>query len=844
MQNENIHKLLSQARNVKASDDGCSWTCYCPVHESGGGVHTNSLSVLAADDGKIVVNCHNGCDPKEVIYAFGLKWGDCFPPKKEAGSKITAVYDYEDEDGILRFQVCRIEPGKDGRKKDFRQRQPDGAGGWTWKTKGLQKFPYRLKELASSDRSAPVFVVEGEKQVDFLRTQGLIATCNPGGAGKWLKSYAKFFDGRHVIVVPDCDPPNEKTGKIVGAEHAKEVADSLIGIAESIHVLELPNCQPKWGLDDWLQSGHTLQELSDIMKEAPAWGPDSMLTTSVPVGEDDQEMADPLDNDRRILRECGITYVAQHDGTGHIEIFSETTQKFTMLKDPAGIKYEQLVLAAGHKIRLRVRRTQEDKGDFSLSEVKLAIASIASQTSALDEKRGVGVWENNNCLIVVNARRLGVLNGKPELQITSNPVHFGTAYDIGDRCEWIDLQSLSDDINSVSAEPGKLHMNEIFQVQELFSKWAFLAKDNVFPEVLTGMVLATFVQTLWSWRPQIFLTGQAYAGKSTMFKMLSRLFGPLCKMSSNSSAAGIRQYIGSSSRIVLCDELEKSRYRNEILEMVRASGRGDDSFRGTASQHSHIAFKLQHIFWCASIESGLTTEADQSRFIVCELKKSDGKIELPTHDALAALGQKMAAAAICSFRRARKMADHLLENKPKNVHGRVCESYAVPIAMYAAAIGMSDSEGLRLYQEALSAISASEEIESDSDALLQEIMLAKTRTKGGQEKSILHMLRDRITCDHTEELEHVGIFVNEDELFLNRNLILRYLLTSDWKGKRIDTLLNRLPGARRVAKKFGKTTLRFIGIPKNSVTDIELEREPTFEQQARADNPQNPFDAV
>ncbi len=179
----------------------------------------------------------------------------------KAGSKITAVYDYEDEDGVLRFQVCRIEPGKDGRKKDFRQRQPDGTGGWTWKTKGLQKFPYRLKELAAADPSHPVFIVEGEKQVDYLRTHGLVASCNPGGAGKWLKTYAKFFADRDVVVVPDCDPPNEKTGKIVGAAHAKEVADSLIGIAKSIHVIELPDCQPKWGLDDWLQSDdHDLSE--------------------------------------------------------------------------------------------------------------------------------------------------------------------------------------------------------------------------------------------------------------------------------------------------------------------------------------------------------------------------------------------------------------------------------------------------------------------------------------------------------------------------------------------------------------------------------------------------------
>ncbi len=839
MQNPNVHRLLSAARSLKQIDDA-SWTCYCPVHESGPGNHNNSLSVAAPDDGRILVNCHNGCDAREVIYAFGLTWKDAFPPKEPitSGSKITAVYDYKDQDGILRFQVCRIEPGKDGRPKDFRQRQPDGAGGFTWKTKGLVKFPYRLMEIAA-ERDKPVWIVEGEKQVDYLRSIGLTATCNPGGAGKWLKSYAKYLDGRDVIVVPDCDPPNAKTGKIVGAEHAKEVADSLIGVAKTIHVIELPGCEPKWGLDDWLQKGgHTLQELAEIGRATPEWGPESKIVTAVAVGETEEEMADPLANDRRILNECGITYVAQHDAGGGIEIFSDVTQKFSMISANrlGAVKYEDLVLAGGHRIRQKVKRSSDDTGDYSMNEIRVAIAAVASQTSALEEKHGVGVWENNDCLIVVNARRLGILNGRPELQITSNPVHFGTAYNIGDRCEWIDLKNLQADIVSVEAQPGRLHIDDVFAVQELFSKWQFLAKGNVFPEVLTGLVLATFVQTLWTWRPQVFLTGQAYAGKSTMFKMLARLFGPLCKMSSNSSAAGIRQFIGASSRIVLCDELEKSRYRNEILEMVRASGRGDDSFRGTAGNQQHIAFKLQHIFWCASIESGLTTEADQSRFIVCELKKVDAKMELPSHDDLGAMGQRLAAAAICNFRRARKMAEYLLENKPKGVHGRICESYAVPIAMYCSAIGMSDSEGLKMYCMALNAISASEDIESDSDALLQEIMLSQVQRRGGEKKSVLHMLRDRIINDHTEELEHVGIYVTDDELYLNRNLIIRYLLTSDWKGKRIDTLLNRLPGARRVARKFGGTTLRFIAIPKGSVTDVEIDSHsggPTFEEQAK-----------
>lgn len=44
-----------------------------------------------------------------------------------AARRIVATYDYTDAHGELLFQVVRYHP------KDFRQRRPDGKGGWVWK---------------------------------------------------------------------------------------------------------------------------------------------------------------------------------------------------------------------------------------------------------------------------------------------------------------------------------------------------------------------------------------------------------------------------------------------------------------------------------------------------------------------------------------------------------------------------------------------------------------------------------------------------------------------------------------------------------------------------------------
>jgi hypothetical protein len=92
---------------------------------------------------------------------------------------------------------------------------------------------YRFPELAAAGDRAPVWVVEGEKDVDALAALGFVATCNPGGAGKWRTEYGEALRGRDIIIVPDADEP--------GRKHALDVARSLLREAKSVSVLELPD---------------------------------------------------------------------------------------------------------------------------------------------------------------------------------------------------------------------------------------------------------------------------------------------------------------------------------------------------------------------------------------------------------------------------------------------------------------------------------------------------------------------------------------------------------------------------------------------------------------------------
>ena len=86
----------------------------------------------------------------------------------------------------------------------------------------MSRVLYRLPELLRADPSIPVYIAEGEKDVDHLVDLGLVATCNPGGAGNWKPQFSRFLRGRTVIILPDNDD--------AGRRHAEQIARSLMEV--------------------------------------------------------------------------------------------------------------------------------------------------------------------------------------------------------------------------------------------------------------------------------------------------------------------------------------------------------------------------------------------------------------------------------------------------------------------------------------------------------------------------------------------------------------------------------------------------------------------------------------
>ncbi|MEW6348986.1 MAG: hypothetical protein AB1646_07970 [Thermodesulfobacteriota bacterium] len=187
---------------------------------------------------------HN-CDFRTAVYQLSKKFDIASDPAPARKPRPSKAYPYRGEDGTLLFQVCRFEP------KDFRAPRPDPnrPGEWVWNLNGTRRVLFGLPELLSAEASQPIIFLEGEKATEAAVSLGFVATCSPGGAGKWRGLVEKHqihlpLPDRTVWLCPDIDP--------AGRDHMRAVGKTLQGFAKEVRWLDLPGLGEKQDLHDFV----------------------------------------------------------------------------------------------------------------------------------------------------------------------------------------------------------------------------------------------------------------------------------------------------------------------------------------------------------------------------------------------------------------------------------------------------------------------------------------------------------------------------------------------------------------------------------------------------------------
>ncbi|RLS51881.1 MAG: DUF3987 domain-containing protein [Planctomycetota bacterium] len=268
---------LVLSRLPEATEAGGGWSACCPAHEDG----RASLSVTEGADGRVLLHCFAGCRPADICDALGLRVTDLFPrastlaaatqpsesqgkqglrcqspekPKGKAfatsGEAVAALvrshgpvsmsWAYHDARGESVGIICRWDLPSG--KKDIRpvSRHVDG-----WRLVGMpdSRPLYQLPELANADL---VFVTEGEKAADAVRSIGLTATTSAHGSQSAAKSDWRPLAGKSVAIAPDHDPPGE--------QYAEAVAGILASLdpPATVKVVNLPGLPEGGDFVEWL----------------------------------------------------------------------------------------------------------------------------------------------------------------------------------------------------------------------------------------------------------------------------------------------------------------------------------------------------------------------------------------------------------------------------------------------------------------------------------------------------------------------------------------------------------------------------------------------------------------
>jgi len=145
--------------------------------------------------------------------------------------------------------------------KTFRQRRPNGKN-WIWNLEGITRVLYRLPDLIKYSFGT-VFICEGEKDADRVAEHDLCSTAV--ASGKWDGVDVSVLAGRDVMVLED----NDHTG----CKKAVDAATRLHGVAGTLRVVRLPGLPEHGDVSDWLDAGHSVDELVEACFATPLWIP-------------------------------------------------------------------------------------------------------------------------------------------------------------------------------------------------------------------------------------------------------------------------------------------------------------------------------------------------------------------------------------------------------------------------------------------------------------------------------------------------------------------------------------------------------------------------------------------
>ena len=173
----------------------------CPCHDD----RTPSLSLRQTRD-RALIYCHAGCQTPDILAALELTPADLFDNRKEV------TYTYPD--------------GRVVHRKPDRSFYQSGDLG-----RSVLYVAPGLDLRGALEAGAPIFIPEGEQDVDTLGSMHVAAVTAPMGAANWAKcDYTPLSGARNLVIIQDKDE--------VGRQRANGLFHHLRSLGAEVMIVE------------------------------------------------------------------------------------------------------------------------------------------------------------------------------------------------------------------------------------------------------------------------------------------------------------------------------------------------------------------------------------------------------------------------------------------------------------------------------------------------------------------------------------------------------------------------------------------------------------------------------
>lgn len=717
--------------------------------------------------------------------------------------------------GALAHEIWHRENGR-----DVKVRKKTLAKGW-----GL------MGDVAGMTAADLVWKCEGPTDcAAFLSHLSDVCVTNIHGAGESPDPMIPLFVGKTVNLVHDPDEAGQKG--------AAKWIEALRRAGCSVRNVRLPD---EYDLRKYLIEfgSASLRMLAD---NAELLGPlegaqaeASQVPPSDPLADSSYDRRLVPDDCIEILTRLQLEVVCQDD-EGQVTVYSRATGLVRTIRNIERLQLANLLTFGGLPCYRQVTEgMDEDVDKISIRDVRKAIGIAASskQVAGKVELRGHGIYATHGDVVLCNGKYLSIYTQAGQWVKTERPFHRDLVFGFsGEQHNWYDHDGLGELI-ALAKDPSWC-AKWIKQLESIIDRWSF-GNAKTDPLLMAGLVLSTFVQQIWHWRPQVSIRGQSNSGKSALFEFLFGgestvgVFNGMAVKVSLSSAAGIRQKIKLDSVILGVDEFDQLKRPQDILNLMRTAGRGEKLVMGSTSQ-KHVEYGLTNICWLAGIFVSLDSEADQNRFLEFDLRKprepKRSNFRQPTVDEIKALQGPLAAIAITHAANAAEVARAsymTAKETEKHLNDRIVESLSIPASILTLAAGGSTPDVCRLIEAFSEPIRRDVEVISNHDDLLLEILRLTIDIGAGSKVSVAQALCDPKYVAHKSQVEtQVGVTRRDDDrgaewLIVHPASVLKKLKAAEkdhlMSIGSIRQVLLRIDGAIKYRSQISRTQLNCVWIP-------------------------------